>query len=110
MVNRSKTDIGVQPFTVNEVSTKIVDFSFPYKLYNATVLTRSAEFLFVNTFVTRRTEYKPQIFGIFQTFLLQLWIAIFSILIAMSLVHYIIFTRMHSFDKILLQVFAVLLR
>lgn len=51
-VNQSEIDIGVEPFSMNEVSTEIVDFAFPYRLYAA-------------TFVTRTEEYKPQTFGIF---------------------------------------------
>lgn len=96
-INRSEVDIAVQPLPMNELSTKVVDFVYPYELYSG-------------TFMTKKPDYKPQMFGILQTFSLPLWIAIISIIIAMSLIYYAAWKHKYSFDKIMLHVFAVFFR
>ena len=58
MVNRSELDIDVTQVFCNEFTMETVDFSYPYKI---------SDF----TFVTFKPEYKPHIFGIFQTFSLN---------------------------------------
>ena len=76
LINKSEIDITVQPVIMHEFSMEIGDFSYPYEPTSA-------------AFVIPKPEYKPQVFGILQTFSWPLWMTILSILIAMSLVHYV---------------------
>ena len=80
-----------------ESNLKIADFSYPFQMTSA-------------TFAIRKPEYKPEVFGILKTFSWQLWIAIFSILITMSIVYYVGFKRKYPLDKVLIHTSAVLLR
>ena len=96
-INQSKIDIGVIPFIMDKETTEIVDFSYPYEFPHT-------------TFMTRKPEFKPKMFGILQTFSLSTWIAIMSILVILLCVYYIIFKKKNSIDKLLFQILAVFLR
>ena len=80
MLNAREIDIAVQPAIMHESNMKIADFSYPFQMTSA-------------TFVVRKPDYKPEIFGILKTFSWQLWIAVFSVLIAMSVVYYVGFKK-----------------
>ena len=97
LINQSAIDIAVQPVIVHESSMEMVDFSYPYQLISA-------------TFVIRKPEYKPQIFGILQIFSWQLWITILSTLITMCFVYYVGLKQKYILDKVSLHTVAVLLR
>lgn len=56
---QSKFDIGIDPFIMDNTTMVIMDFAFPYHLDTSTLMARKA-------------RYKPQIFGILQTFSLPL--------------------------------------
>lgn len=73
-LNQSKIDTAAQTFFMNEVSIETVDFSYPYKLYSG-------------TFITQKPEYKPEIWGIFQTLSFSVRIAIISVLLVRPLVY-----------------------
>ena len=96
-INRKEADIVVQPFLNDELSSKFVDFSYPFEMLSA-------------TFMTQMPEYKPQILGILQTFSWSLWISILLILIVKFLLYYISFKNKYSLDKVSLHTFAVLVR
>ena len=96
-INQTEVDIAPQRYGITEETAARVDFAYPLKL-NAV------------TFVTGKPKYKAQMFGIFQTLSLSVWITIFSILIALFLIYYITLRWKYSSDKILLNVFAILLR
>lgn len=70
-INRSEIDIGFQSFTINEVLTERVDFFYPYGLDDY-------------SFFIKKPKYKAQIFGIFQTFTISVWISIAIAIIVMS--------------------------
>ena len=59
LVNGSKIDVAIQPFVVDEFYLDKVDYSYPFKLFQ-------------HTFMTKEPEYKPHIFGIFQTLSLSI--------------------------------------
>ena len=97
LINESKIDTEVQPFIMHESNMEMGDFAYPYPLISA-------------AFVIPEPEYKPQIFGILQTFSWQLWITILFILIAMSLVYYVGLKEKFKLDKVLLHTFSIFLR
>ena len=97
LINESKIDVAIQPVIMHKSSMEIADFSYPYQLVSA-------------TFVIRKPEYKPQIFGILQTFSWPLWITILSILIAVSLMYYVGLKKKYTLDKVLLHSLVILLR
>ena len=90
-------DIAVEPTIMREPNIKIADFAYPFQMLSA-------------TFVIRKPEYKPELLGILKTFSWHLWIAIFSFLMAISIVYYIGFKKKYPLNKVLLHTFAVLLR
>ena len=96
-VSRKEIDIAVQPFLQDELSAKFADFSYPFELLSG-------------TFITQMPEYKPEVLGILKTFSWPLWISVFLILIAMSLLYYTSFKSKYSLDKVSFHSFAVLLR
>ena len=96
-INQSRIDIGIIPFIMDKKTTEIVDFSYPYEFTH-------------KTFMTRKPEFKSQMFGILQTFSLPTWIAIMSILLTLLFVYNITFRKRSSIDKVLFHIFAVLLR
>lgn len=96
-INDSKIDVGVSLFFVTEDLVKEVDFSFPYQIDDY-------------TFVTQKPKYKPQIFGIFKTFSLSVWMSIMSVLFAMPIISFIILKKKYTFNDICFHVFAVLLK
>ena len=96
-INTGEIDIAVEPTIIYETNMKIADFSYPFQMFSA-------------TFVIRKPEYEPEVLGILKTFSWQLWIAIFSILIAMSIIYYVGFKKKYPLDKFILHTFAVLLR
>ena len=71
MLSTREIDLTVQTSIIHESSMNTVDFSYPFEMLSA-------------AFVIQKPEYKPEVFGILKTFSWQLWITIFSILIAMS--------------------------
>ena len=77
-INRSETDIGVTPFAMSERSAEDVDFCYPFKFEDY-------------TFVTRKARYVPQIFGMFQTLSLSVWITIACVLLALMITNYFFF-------------------
>ena len=97
MVNRSEVDIGLRPLGMDEETLEMVDFAYPYKLH-------------YSTFITQKPKYEPHFFGIFQTFSLQVWIAVASVFIAVSLAHQLILKKKFDFKAIAFHVFAVLMR
>ena len=97
LINQSEIDVAAYPVIMYESSMETGDFSYPYQLISA-------------TFVIPNPEYKPQIFGILQTFSLPLWITILSTLIAVSLLYSVGLKNIHTLDKVLLHIFAVLMR
>ena len=97
MLSTREIDIAVQSVIINEPNLKIADFSYPFEMLSA-------------AFVIQKPEYKPEVFGILKTFSWQLWIATFSILIAMSIVYYVCFKNKSPLDQVLFHTFAVLLR
>lgn len=96
-INRSEVDVGVLPMHMYKESLEAVDFCYPYKLYYF-------------TFVTPKPTYKPQIFGIFQTLSLSVWITIALGFLAVVLIYFFLLKWKYPFNKILFHVFAVLLR
>ena len=81
-----------------ESNMKISDFAYPFQMISA-------------TFIIRKSEYKPEVLGILKTFSWQLWIAIFSILIAISVIHYVNFKKkIYPLNKVLLHNFEVFMR
>ena len=96
-INRSEADVGVTPVTVSEESTEIVGVCYPFRFEDY-------------TFVTRKARYIPQIFGIFQTPSLSVWITIAFFLLAMMPINYIFCKGKGSSGEILLNVFAILLK
>lgn len=92
-INRSEVDVGVLPMHMYEASLKAVDFCYPLKLYYCTFDTP-----------------KPQIFGIFQTLSLSVWITIALGFLAIVLIYFFMLKWKYPFNKILFHVFAVLLR
>lgn len=97
LINASKVDIGVLPKEMDEKAVAVVDFAYPFRLSS-------------QTFVIPKPEYEPKIFSIFQTLSLPVWIAILSTFIAILLVYYILLQKKYPFSKILLNLFAILLR
>ena len=95
-INTSEIDIWASFFTMTE-NRPITDYTYPIGLFDF-------------TFVTRKPKYKPQVFGIFQTFSLPVWITIAFVFVAMLLVHYLILKRKFNFGKILFNIFAVMMR
>ena len=75
-INTGEIDIAVEPTIISESNMKIANFSYPFQMFSA-------------TFVIRKPEYKPEVLGILKIFSWQFWIAVISILIATSIVHYI---------------------
>ena len=96
-ISQKEIDIAVQPLLQDELSAKFVDFSYPFELLSG-------------TFITQMPEYKPEVLGILKTFSWPLWISVFLILIAMSLLYYTSFKSKYSLDKVSFHSFAVLLR
>lgn len=96
-INRSEIDIGFQTFIINEVVTERVDFFYPYGLDDY-------------SFFIRKPKYKPQIFGIFQTFSMPVWISIAIAIIVMSALIYILLNWKCTLSKSFLHVFAILMR
>ena len=66
--------------------------------------------MFSATFVIRKIEFKPEVLGTLKIFSWQLWIAVFSILIAMSIVYYISFKKKFPLNKTLLHALSILLQ
>lgn len=97
LLNTSLVDISAVPAIMTERTLDKVDFAYPYKLFSY-------------TFVTAKPVYKTQIFGIFQTLSLTVWITIFSTFIMVMLVSYAIFKKKCTFDRTLFHVLAVLVR
>ena len=96
IINSSDIDIWIPEFRMPE-TTSMMDFTYPTSLLDF-------------TFVTRKPKYRPQIFGIFQTFSLPVWITMAFVFLAMLLVHHIILKHKFNFVKILFHVFAVLMK
>ena len=96
-INRSETDIGVTPFAMSERSAEDVDFCYPFKFEDY-------------TFVTRKARYVPQIFGMFRTLSLFVGIIIACVYLAMMLINYFFLKWKFCLDKILLYVFAILMK
>ena len=96
-VNRSEVDIDATLLYRNEITMETVDFSYPYKIND-------------HTFVTFKPEYKPHIFGIFQTFSLNVWITLASALLAITLLSHFILKYKCNFGKTVLHVFAILMK
>lgn len=96
-INASEIDVGVSLVFMTEDLLKKVDFSFPYQLHDY-------------TFVTQKPKYKPQIFGIFKTFSLPVWMSIMSVLFVMPIISFVILKRKYTFNDICFHVFAILLR
>ena len=94
-LNESKLDIVPQFFHINEAEK--TDFAYPFQL-------------FPDKFMIRKPEYKPHVFGIFETFSLSIWIAIIISSVSLMLIYYITLRWKFSLDKILLHIIAVLLR
>ena len=96
-VNRSEVDIDITPQHCNEVTMEAVDFSYPFMINDY-------------TFVTFKPEYKPRVFGIFQTFSLNVWITLASVLFAVMVISHFILKYKCNYDKIALHVFAILMK
>lgn len=97
LINRSAVDIVPYLNIMSKLNIQNVNFAYPFKLYHY-------------TFMTQKTEYKPPVFGIFQTLSSYVWIAIIILVsIALLLIYYAILKWKYSLDKILFHVFAVLL-
>lgn len=94
-LDQSEIDIVIQPFTMTTQNTET--FAYPFKLY-------------YYTFMTRKSEYMPQVIDIFHTFSTSVWIAIFLFFIIMLLIYYATLKRKYSFNKILIHLFAVFLK
>lgn len=96
-INASTVNIGVLSKEMDEKAAAAVNFAYPYRLSS-------------QTFVIQKPEYKPQLFGILQTFSSSVWVTILLTFFAMLLVYYLILKNKYPFKKILLHVFAILLR
>ena len=96
-VNRSEVDIDVTLMHCNEISMEAVDFVYPFKL---------SDF----TFVTFKPEYKPHIFGIFQTVSLNVWMTLAFVLIAVTLLSHFFLKYKCNLSKVIFHVFAVLMK
>ena len=97
IINSPDIDIWIPPYRMSETLMPVMDFSYPISLLDY-------------MFVTRKPKYRPQIFGIFQTFSLPVWITTAFVFLAMLLVHHIILKCKCNFAKILFHVFAVLMK
>ena len=97
MVNRSEVDIEVTLMQCDEDTVGTVDFIYPFKINDF-------------TFVTFKPEYEPHIFGIFQTFSLNVWMILASVLFAITILSHFILKYKFNFSKVLFHVFAVLMR
>ena len=82
---------------MHESNMKIEDFTYSFEMFSA-------------SFIIRKSEYKPEVFGILKTFSWQICTDIFSILIALSVVYYIGLKKKYTLNKIFLHTCAVLLR
>ena len=96
-VTRSEVDIGVLPLTVDELTTKHLNFCYPFRMTDI-------------TFATFKPEYKPHISGIFQTFSLNVWMTLAIVLFAITLLSHFILKYKCNFGKTILHVFAVLMK
>lgn len=96
-INNTVVDIGVIPKALYKEVIEAADFSYPISI--------SSE-----TFVVTKARYKPQIFAIFQTLSLWVWLAILLIFIMMIILHYITSKSRYSFNYVVLHVFSVLVR
>ena len=88
---RSEIDIVCQPFRMSEREQDWIDFAYPYELS-------------YSTFMTRKQEYEPHIFGIFQAFSFSVWITLISTLLLTILMNHFLLKWKHPFDKISLHV------
>ena len=97
MVNRSEVDIDVTLTECDEDTMEVVDFIYPFKINDY-------------TFITFKPEYQPHIFGIFQTFSLNVWMILASVFFAITVLSHFILKYKCSLGKVLFHVFAILMK
>ena len=96
-VNRSEVDIDATQIVMNEITMESVDFCYPYKIHD-------------HTFATFKPEYKPHIFGIFQTFSLNVWMTLASVFFAITVLSHFVLKYKCKFRNVIFHVFAVLMK
>ena len=97
MVSLSDIDIGATPLHFQGITMEAVDFIYPFNINDF-------------TFVAFRPEYKPHICGIFQTFLLHVWITLASTFFGMTLIYHFILKYKCNIGNFFVNVFAILMR
>ena len=97
LVNRSQVDIDVTILRFDEGLMETVDLVYPFKIVD-------------HTFVTLKPEYKPHVFGIFQTFSLNVWLTLASFLFAITILSYFVLKYKCSIGKVVFHIFSVLMK